>query len=456
MSWKRFLALAAAAPLFAFVAASQAAGPSVAERLDRAERFQDWAGIEALAPRFALARREELYALTSILNACVARGCDEDDLIRRLRGPLVSDGVREFARAWLEYESRDPAAARPRFEALWRGPQTAWLGAYGRLAYAADARNAALLREAIRDVRANADAAAVVGEDLRNADLTLAMLEADDARLAKIASEGGDEAGALLARFTQELGADDFAAAEKTLERYARRWGEDHDLTLSRVELARAQRPPEEVITQAERALHAHPAYWRLRFSLAESLIDNDDEKAAREVFAARFPIAFANVRLELAMLPTEFGGVAHDDVEVFARWLEPYRDNPAALATLASAMLDAGRTQDAAELLDRADTMTDSLPATLNVRARMAKEAGRKDEYVRLMERLAARSPKEVTPQLTLALAYIQAGETVKAARVAAALKHSRRYVPPHSLRLLDKLLRDAEPSFRTASLNS
>ena len=62
------------------------------ERLDRAERMQDWAEIEVLARRFTLSQRDELFALASVLDACVALGCDEEILVAGLRGPRRPGG----------------------------------------------------------------------------------------------------------------------------------------------------------------------------------------------------------------------------------------------------------------------------------------------------------------------------------------------------------------------------
>jgi predicted Zn-dependent protease len=436
----------------AFAVTVRAATPSLAERLDRAERFQDWAAVEKLSRGFVLARRGEIYALTSILDGCVARGCDERALVAGLRGPLVSDGVREFARAWLEYVARDPGAARTRFEALSRDAGTAWLGAFGRLAYATDARNASLLREAIRDARSDPAIASTLAEDVRNAEMTLASLDGDEQRLAALAAEGGDSAGALMARFSRQLAADDFAAADKTMRRYVALWGEDQDLALSRIELARATRPPQEVVAAAKRALQAHPRYWRLRFALSQSHLEAGDEAAAREVLTDGFPVEFASVRLELAVARSGFGTPGVDGEETSVEELRIYRDFPEAQAALASAMLDRARTEEAVELLDRADAMTEALASTLSVRARMAREAERTDEYVQLLERAAARTPHDVNTQLILGLAYVKAGESVKAAGVAAALRRSPRYVRPESIELIEKAARDLEPSFRTA----
>jgi predicted Zn-dependent protease len=428
--------------------------PTLAERLERAERMQDWAAIERLSPGFALAQRGDVYAVTSILNACVARRCDTQAAIKRLRGPLVSDGVREFARAWVEYAAGSPAAARPRFEALAREPATAWLGAFGRLAYATDARNVALLAEAVSDAKADAVVAKALADDIATAEMSLAALQGDDERLAVLARAGGDGAGALAVRFTMHLAQDDFAAAEEVLRRYVRLYGEDQDAIMSRLELLRARRPPAEVVREARREVAAHPRYWRLRFSLAQSLIEDDDENGAREALSAAFPEEFAVVRLELSVIRSALSRLNAQEADAYAKALEPWRDQPEAMVATASVMLDVGRPEEAAALLDRADAMTDALPATLNVRARMAREAGREEEYVRLLERVAERSRREATPQLALALAYVKTGATLKAARIVDTLRHSPRYVSPQMLELLEKAVRDAEPSFRTAAL--
>jgi predicted Zn-dependent protease len=447
--WKPVFALLAVA--FA-TGAGPAAQPSIAERLDRSERLLDWPAVEALSRRFVLESRADAYAITSVLNGCIARGCDEAAVVAGLHGPLVSDGVREFARAWLEYAARNPAAARERFEALSREAETAWLGIFGRLAYAADARNAALLREAMADARSNADVASVLAEDLRTSELILASLEGDDERGAALAKEGGETAGALMARFSYQLAAADFAAAEQTIARYASLWGDDQDAAVSRIELARAQHPPEEVAVLARRALTKYPRFWKLRFELAQALIESDEDAAARAVLAKGLPTAFAEVRLELAVVRTSFQSVRGDEVDAYAKELEPWRDYPDAQAAVASALVETGRAQDAVPYLDRADAMTEALPATLGVRARLAGEAGEADEYLRLLERVATRSPGDVNAQLVLGFAYAEAGESVKAARVAAALRHSRRYVRPDKIESLEKAAREAAPGFRTA----
>jgi tetratricopeptide (TPR) repeat protein len=236
------------------------------------------------------------------------------------------------------------------------------------------------------------------------------------------------------------------------MRRYVALWGEDQDLALSRIELARATRPPQEVVAAAKRALQAHPRYWRLRFALSQSHLEAGDEAAAREVLTDGFPVEFASVRLELAVARSGFGTPGVDGEETSVEELRIYRDFPEAQAALASAMLDRARTEEAVELLDRADAMTEALASTLSVRARMAREAERTDEYVQLLERAAARTPHDVNTQLILGLAYVKAGESVKAAGVAAALRRSPRYVRPESIELIEKAARDLEPSFRTA----
>jgi thioredoxin-like negative regulator of GroEL len=451
--WPR-LATACLAVLGLAAPLAAAAPAPLAEQLDRAERLQDWAAVQKLAARFVFERRADLYAVTSILDACVALGCDEEAAVRGLRGPLVSEGVKEFARAWIDYVARDPASARPRFEALARAPATAWLGAFGRIAYATDARNARLLREALKDAKADPAVATAIPEDIHTASMALAALENDDGLVLSLAKQGGDSAGALMARFGQEVAADDFAAARKTLQRYAARWGEDQDVVVGRVELARLQQPPEEVVALAQRALVQHPRFWKLRFPLARALLETGDEEAAHALFREGMPTMFAAVRLELAMLPGDFGEATRADLASYERQLAPYFDFPEAQAALAGAMLDAGHAEDASALLGRVDSMTDALPSSLNVRARMAREAGQPREYVAILERLAAQSPRDVDAQFLLALAYAGNGESVKAARIVAALRHSPRYVSPRNLDVLEKVLREAEPSFRTASL--
>lgn len=446
--WKLVLALLAVA----FAMTARAAEPTVAERLDHAERFLDWPAVETLSRQFVLENRSDVYAVTSILNGCVARGCDEEALVAGLRGPLVSEGVREFARAWLEYVARDPAAAHERFEALSRDADTAWLGVFARLAYAANARNAALLRQAVRDGHSDPDVAKALAEDIGTAELVLASLEGDDERGAALAKQGGDLAGALMARFSYELAAGDFPAAEKTLRRYAERWGEDHDEVVSAIELARAQLPPLEVAAQARRALRKHPRYWKLRFELAQAFLESDDEDNARAVLAKGLPTAFAEVRLELAIVRGSFERVRGDQVDEYAHELQPWRDYPDAQAAVASAFVETGRDDDAGPFLDRADAMTSALPATLGVRARMAEKAGKTGEYLEYLERVAARSPGDVNAQLVLGFAYAEAGESMKAARIAADLRHSRRYVRPDRIELLEKAARQAAPGFRTA----
>ncbi|HET7401320.1 MAG TPA: hypothetical protein VFJ62_06045 [Usitatibacter sp.] len=448
--WKLALGLLAVA----FCLGARAAQPSIAERLDHSERMLDWPAVETLAKQFVLQSRTDVYAVTSVLNGCVARGCDEEAVVRGLRGPLVSDAVREFARAWLEYVARDPSAARERFEVLSRDPDTAWLGIFGRLAYAADARNATLLREAIRDARANREVAADLAEDLRASELILASLEGDDKRGAELAKAGGEMASALMARFSYELAGGDFTTAERTLRRYVQLWGEDQDAVVSRIELARAQQPPEQVVVFARRALTTHPRFWKVRFELAQAFIDVEQDEIARAVLAKGLPVAFAEVRLELAIVRNSFQRVRGDQVDEYARELEPWRDYPDAQAAVASALVETGRTEDALPYLDRADAMTDSLPATLGVRARLAGEAGETREYLRLLEQVATRSQGDVNAQLVLGFAYAEAGESVKAARVADALRHSPRYVKPERIELLEKAAREAAPGFRTARL--
>lgn len=442
--------------LLLLLAGCQAAPPtrSLADQLDRAERMQDWAQVEGLSARFALERREELFALTSILDACVARACDDEALVAGLRGPLVNEDVREFSRAWIQYVAQDPAAARPRFEALAKRPQSAWLGCFGRIAYAIDARNVALLRDAIADARANAQVSAAISEDIQAAEMAMASLQGDERRLAALIAEGGDAPAALMARYSRAFGADDFAAAEKTLARYQRLWGDDQDVNVARLELWRATNPPDRAVSQARELLAAHPRYWRLRFSLAQSLIEAGEIATARELVSEEFPVAFATVRLELAIVRNAFDPPGKTDIDEYASALAPYRDQPEALATLASALAEAGRLDDAAELLDRADAMSEGLPAILNVRARIARDTGEAGDYVRLLERAAARTPHDVDAQLLLGLAYADAGEAVKGARIASALRHSPRYVSPERIERLEKAARDADPSFRTASL--
>jgi len=427
---------------------------SLAERLDRAERMQDWAQVAELSRDFTLSRREELFALTSILDACVALDCDEDAAVAGIRGPLVSEHVREFARAWLEYVAHNPAAARPRFEALSRRPESAWLGLFGRVAYATDARNVTLLREAIADARSNPQVARLMSEDLQAASMVLASLQGDDKALSALIEEGGDAPAALIGRYAQAFGADDFGAAEQALARYARLWGEDQDVAVARMELERARHPPERVIARARELMAAHPRYWRLRFSLAQSLVEAGEIATARELMSESFPVAFATVRLELAIVRNAFSAPGAEDIQDYANELAPYRDQPEALATLASALAEAGRLEDAVELLDHADAMSEGLPATLNVRARIAREAGRGEDYVRFLERAAARTPHDVDAQLLLGLAYADAGDAFKGARIASALRHSPRYVNPERIERLEKAARDADPSFRTASL--
>ena len=436
----------------AFCLGARAAQPSLAERLDHSERMLDWPAVETLAKQFVLKSRTDVYAVTSVLNACVARGCDEEGVVRGLRGPLVSDSVREFARAWLEYEARDPSAARERFEALSRDPDTAWLGIFGRLAYAADARNAALLREAVHDARSNSQVAADLAEDLRASDLILASLEGNTERGAALAKEGGETASALMAGFSYQLAAGDFTAAEQTLRRYVQLWGEDQDVVVSRIELARAQQPPEQVVVFARRALTTHPRFWKVRFELAQAFLEVEQEEIARAVLAKGLPTGFAEVRLELAIVRNSFQRVRGDQVDEYARELEPWRDYPDAQAAVASALVETGRADDALPYLDRADAMTDSLPATLGVRARLAVEAGETHEYLRLLEQVATRSQGDVNAQLLLGFAYAEAGESVKAARVAEQLRHSPRYVKPERIELLEKAAREAAPGFRTA----
>ena len=452
LKWKLALGLLAVA----FCLGAQAAQPSIAERLDHSERMLDWPAVETLAKQFVLQNRTDVYAVTSVLNGCIARACDEEALVRGLRGPLVSDAVREFARAWLEYVARDPSAASARFEAVSRAPDTAWLGIFGRLAYAADARNATLLREALRDARSNREVAADLAEDLRASDLILASLEGDDKRGAALAKAGGEMASALMARFSYELAAGDFTTAEQTLRRYVQLWGEDQDAVVSRIELVRAQQPPEQVVVFARRALTTHPRFWKVRFELAQAFIEVEQEEIARAVLAKGLPLAFAEVRLELAIVRNSFQRVRGDQVDEYARDMEPWRDYPDAQAAVASALVENGRTEDALPYLDRADAMTDSLPATLGVRARLAGEAGETGEYLRLLEQVATRSQGDVNAQLVLGFAYAEAGESVKAARVADALKHSPRYVKPERIELLEKAAREAAPGFRTAGLGS
>ena len=72
----------------------------------------------------------------------------------------------------------------------------------------------------------------------------------------------------------------------------------------------------------------------------------------------------------------------------------------------------------------------------------------------MKFLERAAARTPHDVDAQLVLGLAYADAGDAVKGARIASALRHSRRYVNPERIERLEKAARDADPSFRTASL--
>lgn len=442
------------AALLASGAGAAPAAPSIAVRLDRAERMQDWAEVEKLGRIFVLSRRADLHAITSILDGCIARGCDVEAQVKRLKGPLVSEGVREFSRAWVEYVSIGPAAARPRFEALSRDPATAWLGAFGRLSYASDARNVALLREALRDARGDAATAEGLADDIATAEMSLASLEGDNERLASLARKGGDSTSAMMVRFAAQLAADEFDAAGETLRRYVTLHGEDQDAAMSRIELARATRPPAEVAREARAALAAHPRFWRLRFALAQALIESDEPRGGRAALDEGLPAAFAAVRLELAVVGAALTRFTSDNADEYARILEAWPDHPDALIALAGAMLDAGRAEDAAALLDRVDAMTPALPDTLNMRARMAREAGRADEYVQLLERAAAWTPREVNPQLALGLAYVKAGDTIKAARIAAALRRSPRYVRRESIESLEKAVRDAEPSFRTAAL--
>ena len=54
--------------------------------------MQDWAEIEVLARGFTLSQRDELFALASVFDACVALECDEEVLVAGLRGPRRPGG----------------------------------------------------------------------------------------------------------------------------------------------------------------------------------------------------------------------------------------------------------------------------------------------------------------------------------------------------------------------------
>src|SRR5678816_1564133 len=68
---------------FAVTAGLAAPPGTLADRITRAERMQDWQTVATLSSRFALAEREDLFVLTAILNACVARKCDEAAFLKR-------------------------------------------------------------------------------------------------------------------------------------------------------------------------------------------------------------------------------------------------------------------------------------------------------------------------------------------------------------------------------------
>lgn len=386
------------------------ASPDLSQKILRAARFEEQHTVAKLSQDFRFRGPDDIQPFTAILEACALVKCSRD-VRQSAQGTSFEAVLPEFADAWVEFSLRNPRLARDRFRKLATHPRYGWIGAFGLLRYAVETDNVSLLQSTISE-SSRFLGTRVIDEEVQYARIRVAFLENDYERginlLRNVPSESEVH---LLARFDYLIWNNDLSAARKMLSQYVQRFGFDHNVASSNIELKKLTSRTEEIVAEIDRTLQKHPRYWRLRLErIAHSL--ETSKKAVAEL-----PTELAYVRLlrdgVLILMDSNY---AREFTGNLTNREAQFEDYPIFHVIAATALRSIGRTAEASARLSIAEKQSPLLITVMYEKAVLAEAAGRIGDAIKLYHRIANFAPYDAQRKLSLATALYGAGQYAEA----------------------------------------
>jgi tetratricopeptide (TPR) repeat protein len=421
----------------------------VSSKIAQAARFENWNAVTKLAPQLTWRDSSDLAPFVAVLDACVVVRCKHDPFAMH-RSKWVTPELSEFAQAWIDIKSRNPARGRDRLRVLAAHSQYGWLGMYGLLHYAMDTENVHLIKATIEQSSQFEKRDSAISEPVADAVLLHAVLVRDYEQLPRLLETLGQRASNE-ARFERHLDyliwKNDFIAARKHIETYARRFGNDHLAVRASIELIEHLLPVRQTVKEIDSSLKSHPNYWTLRLARISLAVNGDDKRAAAFLASERaLPMDLAYLRL------ARFYRLAHGaskHVERSAKELEHYSaaydDFPRFHVAAANIFKRQGKLQAAIDHLDIATRQSPLDLGVLSARGLLALEKNQVSEAVTIFSQVAKLDPRNAFAKLVLARAYIVAEEYGHANQVLQEVRLSKGYVPHAEIKALEQEIEEA-----------
>ncbi len=422
----------------------------ISTRILHESRFENWQQVLALSRRFSVEAESDIPALVSILNSCVALGCQTAGRDFR-NGKLAGPQLQEFIDAWIEFTGSNPRNARDRFVALSNDAAFGWLGRYGLLCYAIETENAALLRSTLQEADKVPRKPKPLIEKLIDARFALVGLSHDYEALAKLLeSERGrvSEGTRLSGYFTYLASKDDFSAAQKQITKYVSQFGMDHDVAKLDVDLKSLLLPPSELLRVIDSRLKKRPNYWTLHIAKAQVLLETSlatrQEAALKSLDAIPAGLVYAQL-LKIDFLVRDTEWYKDKLIGKFQDLLSRYDDYPILHVAAAEAFMRTDSVKSATEQLDKADDQTSLYVPAILVRAALAVRQRKFSEAIELHKKNVNLAPNSIFAKLYLAQTYALAKDYIKAKQLLGELRRSRRYIPREAVDSLERNIDEA-----------